>query len=71
MLKPRRTRRKSVARKRSRRANVCDGMVETMNSTVDGEGRRVRRWGNVVSISQEINANIGYQCDIVEGLELC
>lgn len=46
------TRRKMcVNRIKSRKARVRVGNVETVYSTVVGEGRRVRRWGVVVSIS--------------------
>lgn len=50
MLKPRTRRRRAVARRRSRRVSVRGGTVETVYSIVVGEGRRVCRWGAVVSI---------------------
>lgn len=40
-----------VVRRRSRSGNVRVGEVETVYSTVVGEGRRVRRWGVVVSMA--------------------
>lgn len=43
MLRPRRRRRRTVVRKRRRSGRVWGGMVETVNSTVVGEGRRVSR----------------------------
>ena len=43
---------RKVVTSRSWRGSVRVGDVETMYSTVVGEGRRVRRWGWVVSISK-------------------
>lgn len=50
MLKPRTRRRRKVARRRRRRGRVKGGIVETVYSIVVGEGRRMWRWGAVVSI---------------------
>ena len=50
MLKLRPRRRRMVARRRSLSSTVSAGIVETVYSIVVGEGRRVRRWGAVVSI---------------------
>lgn len=44
-------RRRNVRRIRRRTGRVGVGEVETVYSTVVGEGRRVRRWGCVVSIA--------------------
>lgn len=44
-------RKMNVKRMRRRSGSVRVGEVETVYSTVVGEGRRVRRWGVVVSIS--------------------
>ena len=45
------TRRRSVVRRSRRKGAVSVGEVETVYSTVVGEGRRVRRWGVVVSMA--------------------
>lgn len=44
-------RRRMVVRRSRRRGRVRVGAVETVYSIVVGEGRRVRRWGVVVSIA--------------------
>jgi hypothetical protein len=49
-VRPTRRRKRIVDRIRRRRGRVSVGDVETMYSTVVGEGRRVRRWGGVVSM---------------------
>ena len=46
-----RRRKRNVRAISRRRGRVRSGRVETVNSTVVGEGRRMRRWGWVVSIS--------------------
>lgn len=52
-------RRKIIVRiKRRRRGRVSGGEVETVYSTVVGDGRRVRRWGATVSIA----ACVGWMC---------
>jgi hypothetical protein len=56
VLKPRTSRRRNVARRRSRRETVSGGRVETVYSIVVGEGRRVWRWGMVVSILRGVVA---------------
>lgn len=43
-------RKRKVLRIRRRKGKVSVGDVETVYSTVVGEGRRVRRWGGVVSM---------------------
>ena len=62
MLRPRSRRRRAVARRMSRRGRVRGGMVETVYSIVVGEGRRVCRWGAVVSIwgwLEEVRRKLG------------
>jgi len=44
-------RRRKVRRMSRRTGRLKVGEVETVYSTVVGEGRRVRRWGCVVSIA--------------------
>ena len=51
MERPTETRRRRVVRRSRRRGSVRTGEVETVYSTVVGEGRRVRRWGVVVSMA--------------------
>lgn len=51
MLRPITRRNRKVRRIRRRRGRVRAGEVETVYSTVVGEGRRVRRCGCVVSIA--------------------
>lgn len=53
MLSATRRRKMNVRRMRSRRGRVRSGEVETVYSTVVGEGRRVRRRGVVVSMLAE------------------
>lgn len=48
-------RRVHVKRRRRRRGRVGGGEVETVNSIVVGEGRRVVRYGVVVSIMIEVS----------------
>ncbi len=49
--RPMQMRTRTVVRRRRRSGRVSVGEVETVYSTVVGEGRRVRRWGVVVSIA--------------------
>jgi len=51
VVSPMEMRRRMMVRRSSRRATVRVGDVETVYSTVVGEGRLVRRWGVVVSIA--------------------
>lgn len=44
-------RRRMVVKRRRRRGSVSTGKVETVYSTVVGEGRRVRRCGGFVNIA--------------------
>lgn len=60
MLNPKTRRRRMVVVIRRRRGSVRDGEVETVNSTVVGEGRRVRRLGVVVSIAE--GEFVGFVC---------
>lgn len=50
-LRPMMVRRTKLVRSRSRSGSVRSGDVDTVYSTVVGEGRRVRRCGWVVSIA--------------------
>jgi hypothetical protein len=63
-------RRRKVARRRSRRDRVRGGTVETVYSIVVGEGRRVWRWGAVVSILRRMVAGGGKFAAFATTLEL-
>ena len=51
MLRPIMRRRMSVTSRRRRSGSVSFGAVDTVYSTVVGDGRRVRRWGWIVNIA--------------------